>query len=247
MIYRMVQLVVVFLFIYLLGLLTFACIATLTLTQNPNFANLFEAMRTYFSASLGEFDLHQYDEDPGWKRFYGMGLHVVVLFINMILMINLLIAIMSDQYSLMQEVRVGLFWGSVINEIPKLKFDSQYGVLNIFPFFFYWISFLVLPFLLCIKTPRTLKLINQICFHIVYFPLSLVLLAVFMAVNVALLPFAYVKTIVHKALLLKRYKSQRHSRNLLVFVALGIPFLVLAQFTDAVRFMVHSYNSNQRQ
>lgn len=96
MIYRMVQLVVVFLFIYMLGLLTFACIATLTLTSNPNFANLFEAIRTYFMASLGEFDLHQYDETEGWKRYYGMGLHVIVLFVNMILMINLLIAIMSD-------------------------------------------------------------------------------------------------------------------------------------------------------
>lgn len=58
MIYRMAQLVVIFLFIYLLGLLTFACVATLTLTDNPNFANLFEAMRTYLMASLGEFDLH---------------------------------------------------------------------------------------------------------------------------------------------------------------------------------------------
>lgn len=58
MIYRMAQLVTVFLFVYLLGLLTFACVATLTLTSNPNFANLFEALRTYMMASLGEFDLH---------------------------------------------------------------------------------------------------------------------------------------------------------------------------------------------
>lgn len=58
MIYRMAELVIVFLFVYLLGLLTFACVAALTLTENPNFANLFEAMRTYLMASLGEFDLH---------------------------------------------------------------------------------------------------------------------------------------------------------------------------------------------
>ena len=41
MIWKMAQLVVVFLFIYMLGLLTFACVATLTLTSNENFANLF--------------------------------------------------------------------------------------------------------------------------------------------------------------------------------------------------------------
>lgn len=53
MIYSMVKLVIVFLFVYLLGLLTFACVATLTLTSNENFSNLFRAMRTYFDASLG--------------------------------------------------------------------------------------------------------------------------------------------------------------------------------------------------
>ena len=110
MIYRMLQLVVVFLFIYFLGLLTFACVATLTLSSNPNFVNLFEAMRTYIMASLGNFDLYQYDVTDDWKRYFGIGMHVAVLFSNMILMINLLIAIMSDQYSLLSEVRTGLFW-----------------------------------------------------------------------------------------------------------------------------------------
>lgn len=159
-------------------------------------------MRTYFTTSLGEFNLSQYDEMVGWQRFYGMGLHVIVLFVNMILMINLLIAIMSDQYSLMQEVRTGLFWGQVINEMPKLQYDSYYGMLNIFPFFFYWLSFLLLPCLLCIKDRRKLLKINQVSYHIVYFPLSLILLAVFVAVNLALLPLAYVKTVAHKAILL---------------------------------------------
>ena len=58
MIYRMFLIVLVFLFIYFLGILTFSCIATLTLTTNPNFANLFEAGRTYVMASLGNFDLY---------------------------------------------------------------------------------------------------------------------------------------------------------------------------------------------
>ena len=111
MIYRMALLVIVFLFIYLLGLLTFACVATLTLTSNPNYENLYKAMKTYLEASLGSFDLNQYDEEEGWKKYFGLGMHVMVLFSNMILMINLLIAIMSDQYAVLTEFRTGLFWG----------------------------------------------------------------------------------------------------------------------------------------
>ena len=165
----------------------------------------------------------------------------------MILLINLLIAIMSDMYALMSEVRTGLFWGSVINEMPKLQYSSAYGALNIFPFFFAWLSFLAMPFLVCIKNRDTLKTINNALCYIVYFPLSVLVLAVFMAVNALLIPFAYLKTVYHKMLLLKRYRSQSHCKNLLTFTLLGVPFLIIAQFTDAVRFMRHSYSSDQRQ
>ena len=58
MIWKMAKLVAQFLVIYLLGLLTFACVGTLTMSSNDNFANLYEAMRTYVDASLGNFDLY---------------------------------------------------------------------------------------------------------------------------------------------------------------------------------------------
>ena len=58
MIYRMFLIVLVFLFIYILGILTFSCIAALTLTTNPNYSDLFEASKTFIMASLGNFDLY---------------------------------------------------------------------------------------------------------------------------------------------------------------------------------------------
>ena len=102
----------------------------------------------------------------------------------------------------MSEVRTGLFWGSVIQEMPKLQYDKHYGIYNIFPFFFSWLSLLMAPCIVFIKDKSYLEKINSVCFHIVYFPLSLVLLALFMAVNAVLLPIAYFKTIIHKIILL---------------------------------------------
>ena len=67
MIFRMCMIIGTFFFVYLLNLLVFSCVATLTLTDNPEFANLYEAMRTYLMGSLGDFDLHQYDDYEGWK------------------------------------------------------------------------------------------------------------------------------------------------------------------------------------
>ena len=58
MIYAMIILFVQFMILFILELTTFSCIAALTLTINPNFANLGLAFRTYLLSSLGDFDIH---------------------------------------------------------------------------------------------------------------------------------------------------------------------------------------------
>lgn len=45
MIANMVVIVLKFLIIYLVGIITFASVATLTLSENPNFIDLFESIR----------------------------------------------------------------------------------------------------------------------------------------------------------------------------------------------------------
>jgi hypothetical protein len=66
MIWNMIKIVLQFITLYGIGLITFAAVATLTLTNNPNFSSLFNSIRTYFNASLGSFDLYQYDNMPDW-------------------------------------------------------------------------------------------------------------------------------------------------------------------------------------
>ena len=117
MIYNMAKLVASFMVIYLMGLLTFACVAVMTMHEDPNFSDLYESIRTYMMASLGNFDLYQYDEIEeisGWKQYFGILLHLTVIFFNMILMINLFIAMMSSTYIVLEGLRAGLFWASVI-------------------------------------------------------------------------------------------------------------------------------------
>ena len=47
-----------FIVIFVIELVIFSSIAAMSLSVNPNFANMFEALRTYLSASLGSFDLY---------------------------------------------------------------------------------------------------------------------------------------------------------------------------------------------
>lgn len=57
MIGKMLVIIGRFLVIYSLILFTFASVATLTLSESQNFRNLFEALRQYLMASLGNFDI----------------------------------------------------------------------------------------------------------------------------------------------------------------------------------------------
>ena len=50
-------------------------------------------------------------------------------------------------------------------------------------------------------------MINKVVFVANYFPIFLVTLVVFMVMNLILLPFAYIKTILHKITLLRRYRG----------------------------------------
>lgn len=160
MIANMVVIVLKFLIIYLVGIITFASVATLTLSENPNFIDLFESIRQYLMASLGNFDLFQYDELEGWKRYYGIFLHIIVLFYNMLILVNLLIAIMSDEYASLSEVKTGLYWGSVIREIPKYYYSKYYGALTMLPFPLAWLNFFLIPTMILVKDKQTLKQIN---------------------------------------------------------------------------------------
>ena len=91
--------------------------------------------------------------------------------------------------------------------MPKLAYDKHYGALAMFPFPFGWLSVLALPLLSCSKDKQWLQNANGVLMHIVYFPVMVFLLIIFMAVNLVLIPLAYLKTIGHKVALLSRYRS----------------------------------------
>ena len=237
MIVAMFKIMLTFFVIYFLGLLTFASVATLTLSESTNFRDLFESFRIYLMASLGNFDIMQYDNLEGWKKYYAILLHVMVLFSFLILIINLLIAILSDEYGKLASVKNGLYWGSVIEQMPKYRYNKLYGVLSMFPFAFSFLGFFAMPFLVVIEDHQMLEAINTCCFHIVYLMILMVTLPVFMAVNMLLVPFAFLKTVVHKFRLYRHYRASSTLYSFLLYLLLGIPMLLCSQVMDTYYFI----------
>jgi len=152
----------------------------------------------------------------------------MVLFVNMILIINLLIAIMSDTYSRMSNKRIGLYWSTVIKEMPKFRYHSTYGVLVMLPFVLSWIGFLCIPFFCCLKSQSRLRQINDFSIKYVFSIYAVILLAIFMSVNLVLMPFAYLKSLAHKVVLFKHYHGADQLKNVLFFAILGVPLLLFS-------------------
>ena len=112
--------------------------------------------------------------------------------------------------------------------MPKYEYHEHYGVLSMLPFVLCWLSLLFLPLVLWVKNKRVLARINQVGFVIAYLPVSLICLAFFMISNLLFLPFAYLKTIGHKATLMRRYKSMNYCSSLLFFIVFGVPLLLVS-------------------
>ena len=79
-------------------MVAFACVAILAFGHLQCYETIFDALVLLFSSALGEYDLTIYDELGDDKKFIGIGFHVMFLACNLLLLLNLIIAIMADTY-----------------------------------------------------------------------------------------------------------------------------------------------------
>ena len=64
----------------------------------------------FFQSALGEWDYGIYDDvGSEGKRWFGVLFHTALVIVNMMLMVNLVIAIMTDTYRIYQDEKLGLF------------------------------------------------------------------------------------------------------------------------------------------
>ena len=101
---------------------------------------------------------------------------------------------------------------------------------------------LALPIMLCIKDKKKQVEFNIAICKFVYVPVVLFTSFYFAIVNFLLIPFAYVKSVIHKFKLYKRAGEMPFYRNsLAIYIFIGIPMLMISQITDLYWFFKHSY------
>jgi hypothetical protein len=87
----------IFLVLWVIQLFIFACIGILVFGSLPQYKSFPKVLILLFQSSLGIWDLTIYD-DFFLGKYVGQVFHLIVILINMVLLINLVIAILSETY-----------------------------------------------------------------------------------------------------------------------------------------------------
>ena len=116
-----------------------------------------------------------------------MGRIYLTLFlgINMIIALNLLIALLSTTYSDLHEKSLAIYYIGIIQERPTYKYSKSYGSLVSACFPYNIISYLCSPLLLSQAHRHSL---NNIIMHVSFIPFLLISLLLHLLVCIILLP-----------------------------------------------------------
>lgn len=94
-VFKMLRDVSVFLVLFLLVLILFTCMGQISFSAMADFDSFFTSFKTLYSAALGDFSISEYPE----KAAIFM---MAYLLINLVLMLNLLIALLSNTYAIFE-------------------------------------------------------------------------------------------------------------------------------------------------
>jgi hypothetical protein len=126
-----------------------------------------------------------------FQKNLGMVFLAVFLLINLVLLLNFVIALLSGTFSNYEDKQLGLYYEVIVAMFPTMEYDNRYGsiVCAQTPF-----NLLILPFQPFILLPipeKYMIILNSFLCMVIYFPIGILLTLVFTALNICFVPLAY--------------------------------------------------------
>jgi len=85
--------------------MAFALVASMAFVQVPQFNGFYNTVIYLFGASFGSFSLALFDKVYDQTQiFIGQGFLIFFVFINLLLLLNMVIAMMADTYAATNEI-----------------------------------------------------------------------------------------------------------------------------------------------
>jgi len=122
---------------------------------------------------------------------------ILVLMMNLVLLLNLIIAILSNTFMIFEPKSLALYYDGVIDNISMYKYSKGFGALicGSPPFNLLVIPFM--PFYIFMPVHKLYKL-NSYLMYYMYAPVFLFSVCSFLFLNIVMIPFGYVHSIFFK-------------------------------------------------
>lgn len=121
-----------FILLYLILLFMFAIIGNINfLFDLKEYHGLFESCLTVLDASIGNYDFNLYNSIEGKEFLQVFGdFYIIAIVVTFnILILNLIIAILSNTYNLFDTKSTGLYLSKILQARDDMQFDENYGAL----------------------------------------------------------------------------------------------------------------------
>jgi hypothetical protein len=189
-----------FMVLWTIELIIFTSISMLMFGQIEKFSNFFSVWVFYFESALGTWSTLPYCEPTSFSGKpnetlckFGIGYTVLFLLINLVLFLNLVIALLSTTYAYYEDKQLGLYYEVIVALFPTMEFDDKYGaVVCAQPPF----NLMILPFQWITIFPLNDKFLisyNKFLCHLLYVMIAVTFTAIFTIMNIIYVPIAYFK------------------------------------------------------
>jgi len=112
----------------------YVSVSMLLFSELKTYSTLFKVWLIYFESAMGSWDLSVYDSKKfGHKgnnneiSLFGRTWHIIYILLNVVILLNFIIAILANTYAVYQEIAKGLFYNMLIATFPIYQWDEVYG------------------------------------------------------------------------------------------------------------------------
>ena len=232
--------IIIFMVLFTIVLVIYSSVGTLLFYSVDAYQDFWTTFITLFSGTLGNFDFTVFNGNPKGKLLGNVYL-ISFLILTAILLLNLLVAILTSVYSRFEDKKFVLY----IFEIMKLRSTMNYdkrasGLVSTCP------PWNVLPLVLSplYFTKMNESKLNNFVLHVCYVPVLVVATVVFVAFNLVMIPFAYIKGVAIKLKLLfhRKPRAQLHRRvlSVVLFATAGGAILLMNLLVDMIFFSLNT-------
>ena len=186
-----------FIFIWGVIIVMITSVASLLFGELPAYAKFTDVLFITFGTGLGSYNLQDF-VGLSLGMLFGESFIAFAIIINNIILLNFLVGYSADTYSRLSDESLGIYYDGIISRIPIYEDNPMYGGLIIGTPPFNLLAIFMIPFYLCVKDKKKLKQMNDLFTKLMFAPIALTVTALFMILNIMLLPFAYFAAIVKK-------------------------------------------------